>query len=160
MNIPYVKIPAAKPIFSLGGVKHRFRPIVDIGICGPGNSRLFLKANLDSGADDTLLPVGMALRLGIPLSNAPRHKAMAVGGGIVSYRFAEVELQLTTDGNELFIWNAIVGFTDSRKKVGLLGQTGMLQYFDVTFFGERREVSITPNSSFRGEWVYLHLPRR
>jgi hypothetical protein len=158
MNIPYVRIPAPKPIFSLGGINHRFRPIVDVGICGPGNSCLFLKATLDSGADDTLIPVAVASRLGIDLSNAPKHKAKAVGGGTVLYRFAKVELRLTTDGNELFVWSAIVGFTNSRKKAGLLGQTGMLQYFDVTFFGERREVSVTPNSSFRGEWAYLNRP--
>jgi hypothetical protein len=158
MNIPYVRVPALRPVFSLGGMMYRFRPIVDVGICGPGNLRLFLKANLDSGADDTLIPVAMASRLGVDLSNAPEHKAKAVGGGTVSYRFAEVELQLTTDGNERFTWNAIVGFTDSRNKVGLLGHTGMMQYFDVTFFGERREVSVTPNSSFRGAWALLHPP--
>jgi hypothetical protein len=159
MIIPYVRIPALRPVFPLGGVMYRFRPIVDIGISGPNSTRLFLKAILDSGADDTLIPVALASRLGVDLSNAPHHEGKAVGGATVSYQFATVELQLSTDGNEMFSWSAIVGFTGSRNKVALLGHTGMMQFFDVTFFGERREVSVTPNSSYRGEWALLNQPR-
>ena len=157
MRFPYLKIDTDDPVFPLGGITYRFRPIIPIGIIGPSRT-LFREGTLDSGADDTVFPASWAMPLGIDLTRAPLGKARAANGTPFVYRYAEVGLQLTIDGNEKFAWKAIVGFSEARKTRGLLGDAGLMEYFDVAFFGERREVIVTPNSSFHGEWAFRHRP--
>ena len=121
-------------------------------VVGPSDM-LSIKATLDSGSDDTIVPSQLASKLGIDLANAPLGESTAVGGRTFQYPYAEVELRLATNnGDEMFIWNAIVGFSDARKTRGILGCAGMMEYFDVAFFGELHEVILTPNSSFPGKW--------
>jgi hypothetical protein len=161
MKFQYVKMGTTDPIFPLGDVMHRFRPIIEIGIIGP-RTTLFRKATLDSGADDTIFPLSLAEVLGIDLTNAPMGKATVANGTSLQYYYAEVGLQLTSVGgekDEKIAWTAIVGFAESRKKKGLLGHAGMLQYFDVAFFGEHREVIVTPNSTLPGEWTFKRRTR-
>jgi hypothetical protein len=158
MKFPYRKMDTDAPIYSLGGVTYRFRPIIPIGIIGPRGT-LFRLATLDSGADDTAFSTSWARSLGIDLTHAPSGKARAANRTPFAYRYAEVELQLTIDGNEKFAWRAIVGFSEGRKARGLLGHAGLMEFFDVAFFGERREVIVTPNSSFQGDWAFRRRPR-
>ena len=151
MRIPYVKVPTTQPIVSLRGADYRFRPDVEIAVVGPKQT-LYRKAILDSGSDDTIFPASWALLLGVDLANAPVGEADTASGDKFLYRYAEVGLQVTADGDELFTWRAIVGFSDARKTRGLLGHAGMMEFFDLAFFGERREVILTPNSAFPGIW--------
>jgi hypothetical protein len=55
MRFPYVRLPTRSPVYSLGGVAARYRPMVALRVAGPSGSRI-LDASLDSGSDDTLLP--------------------------------------------------------------------------------------------------------
>jgi hypothetical protein len=158
MRFPYRKMDTDHPVFSLGGVTYRFRPIVPIGIIGPHRT-LFREATPDSGADDTVFPRSWAGSLGIDLTHAPTGKARAANGTPFEYQYADVELQLTIDGNEKFAWRAIVGFSDARRARGLLGHAGLMEYFDVAFFDARREVIVTPNSPFSGDWAFRRRPR-
>ncbi len=116
MKFQYLKMDTNAPVFPLGGVTHRFRPVIEIGIIGPGNALVFGRAILDSGADDTVFPISWADRLGIDLTNAPLGKATAANGTSFQYRYAEVGLQLTTDADEKITWKAIVGFAGNRGK--------------------------------------------
>ena len=97
MKFQYVKMDTTDPVFPHGGVMHRFRPVIEIGIIGP-LMILFGEATLDFGADDTIFPISWAERLGIDLTNAPLGKATAANGTSFHYSYAEVELQLTNDG--------------------------------------------------------------
>src|SRR5947208_3041076 len=110
MKFKYVKVGTKDPVFPHGGVMHRFRPIIEIGISGLNNT-LFQQATLDSGADDTIFPISWAEPLGIDLTNAPLGKATAANGTSFQYYYAEVELQLTSVGgeeDEKIAWRAIV----------------------------------------------------
>ncbi len=62
MKFPYVRLPTRRPVYPLGGVAVRFRPMLALRVAGPSGSRI-LDANLDSGSDDTLLPAYLAGRL-------------------------------------------------------------------------------------------------
>ena len=148
MRFPYVRSDTRTPIFSLGNLSHRDRPRVDILLVGPGRVAQFYRATVDSGADDTVFPSSVATDLGIDLLNAPGHTSFGAGGQAVPYRYAEVELKLT-DGNELFVWNSIVGFGEMVKRP-LLGHAGVLQFFDVQLLGEAKQLIINPNPSFPG----------
>ncbi len=155
MRFQYVGSASAEPVIPLGGVMLRFRPIVEIGIIGP-RMTMFRKGTLDTGADDTVLPLSWAGPLGVDLTNAPMGKAKAANGTSLQYYYAHVGLQFASVSDkkhEKIVWAAIVGFAESRKNKGLLGHAGTLQYFDVAFFGERRETIITPNSTLPGEWT-------
>ncbi len=63
MRFAYVRLPTRRPVYPLGGVSVRFRPMVALRVAGPSGSRI-LDASLDSGSDDTLLPAHLAGRLG------------------------------------------------------------------------------------------------
>ena len=142
MRFPYIRRDTPTPILSLGNVSYRYRPMVDIQLIGPGRLAQFYRATLDTGADDTVFPSSVAADLGIDLSNTPEHDCDAVGGHRVLYRYAEAELRLT-DGNEMFVWNAIVGFGETVKRP-ILGHAGVMQYFDIDFLGRGREVIMSP----------------
>src|SRR5438270_86052 len=98
MRFPYIAVPTRRPIYPLGGVWFRYRPLVSIRIGGLSGDRI-LTANLDSGADDTLFPAYLATRLGIDLANAAAGEAGAISGPATPYRYATVRLRLT-DGYE------------------------------------------------------------
>jgi hypothetical protein len=52
----------------------RWRPLAPISVSGPkGHRRLFPRALLDPGADDTVFPVGLVGLLGITLRSGASH---------------------------------------------------------------------------------------
>jgi hypothetical protein len=157
MRVDYTRRETSKPIFSLGNVTHRFLPLLQVQILGPAGRYLFSWAKLDCAADDTVFPSWMAARLDIDLTNAPEHEAHAVGGGKVGYRYAEVELRISDNDSEMFVWPAIVGFGDSIKRP-LLGQAGMMQFFDIEFLGNDKQLFIMQNSSFPGRRLERQAP--
>jgi hypothetical protein len=76
---------------------------------------------------------------------------------VVLYSYATVTLRIT-DGLEAFEWPAIVGFVDLPLRWALLGHAGFLDFFDIELRGARREVAITPNSSFQGQRTIQAAP--
>jgi hypothetical protein len=156
MRFPYVPLPTRRPVYPLGGVLVRYRPLVAIEVRGPTGTRS-LTATADSGADDTLLPAHLAPRLGIDVAQAPEGEAGTVGGPPISYRYATVRLRLS-DGYEECEWDAIVGFVTAPMRWAILGYAGALQYFDLHLLGLRREAVITPNASFSGRHVIHRSP--
>jgi hypothetical protein len=155
MRFRYVSLTTRLPVYPLGGVRVRHRPLLAVEITGPLRSRL-LDASLDSGSDDTIFPDYLAPFLGVDLANAPEGESRAVGGVPNAYRYASVTLRLT-DGSEECEWEATVGFIAAPLRWSILGLTGVLQFFDVQLLGARREVILTPNSSFPGRHT-AHRP--
>ena len=148
MRFPYRAMPMRQPVPPLGGSRTRHYPIVPVFLAGPagGWARDCL---VDSGADDTLFPDAAAQILGINLTGAPAGSASQVGGAPIHYPYASVTLRIS-DGQESCEWVTLVGFAKNLPRWPLLGQTGFLQYFDVTLFGARKEVFLTPNATFPG----------
>ena len=156
MRFPYVALPTRRPVYPLGGVLVRHRPLVAVQVRGPSGARS-LTATLDSGSDDTLLPAYLAPHLGIDLVHAPAGEAGTVGGTPISYKYAMVGLRLT-DGYEEFEWDGIVGFVAAPMRWAILGCAGALQYFDLQLLGLLREALLIPNTSFPGRHVIHRSP--
>jgi hypothetical protein len=149
MRFPYLPVATLHPVYPLGGAFLRHYPIVPAQISGPLAVRL-KDCLVDSGADDTIFPLSVAEKVGVDLTGAAVGEARRVGGGSVPYRYAPVILRLS-DGQETYQWKAIVGFLDAPMRWSLLGQTGFLQFFDVTLRGAHRDTVLLPNSSFTGQ---------
>jgi hypothetical protein len=110
MRFRYTAQQVGRPVYPLGGTSIRWRPLV-CALAGLTAPQLAVDCLVDSAADDTILPVWVAHRLGIDLSNAPIGTARAVGGVPMTYRYAHLRLRLS-DGVETCGWTAIVGFLD------------------------------------------------
>jgi hypothetical protein len=149
MRFSYRRLLTLKPVYPLGGVSARYKPILTATIASPlGN---WASACLvDSGADDTVFPDTIAHQLGIDLSGAPEGESFQAAGQPVTYRYAPVRFHLS-DGMETCDWDAIVGFVAAAMRWPLLGHAGFLQFFDVTFLGHAQELILAPNPSFSGQ---------
>jgi hypothetical protein len=155
VKFPYVGLPTRRPVFPLGGIHVRHRPLVPVHIIRP-QVLAPLDACIDSASDDTVFPERLARRLGIELTGAPQGEAQVVGSTPFPVRYAQVTL-LLADGFETCEWEAIVGFTAAPLRWPLLGQAGVLEYFDTNLLGARREVILQPNLAFRCQHV-VHRP--
>jgi hypothetical protein len=142
IEFPYQTVPSRPAPGSL----FQWRPLIPIQITGPtGKFRRIDQALVDSGSDDTILPRGFATLIDIPLNPNPR-MGVRWGGQLYPLSFGEVILTLT-DGSTSLSWKTRVAFSDAPLRHPLLGQSGFLEYFDVTFLGADRIVKIAPNSA-------------
>ena len=129
------------------GIVHR--PEIAIRIVGPARSTRVL-ALLDSGADETILPLDVAKRLDVRLSVESESHAIGVTGHPLSLMPGEVELEIAF-GKERFRWKTLVSFAefeDSDAECAVLGHLGALRFFTVTFDGAAHIATIEPNPSF------------
>jgi hypothetical protein len=137
VRFPFRRIPA-------GGAEARARPIVDVVV---GGLELAPQACLlDSGAVAVRMGVHVAELVGADLANAPRER-IAVGGGVVEGRVAEVSLEVR-DRNTAHRWEAPVWFCDPwRPAFGLLGLTGFFDQFLVTLSAYEEWIDLRPVSA-------------
>jgi len=148
MRFPDRHFSVKQPLLTLGGRMVRPRPIIDLTVIGPADSRL-LSGVLDTGVDDTVFPDSLAAKLGIDLSNAPTATSIGVGSSPFVVSLAEVTLRIA-DANEQREWLAWVGFTTAPLRLPLLGHAGFLHFFTASFYGEREEVELTVNAAYPG----------
>jgi hypothetical protein len=150
MRFAYSRFPSTQFVHPLGGWWRDY-PMCDMSV---GWNGVFIAHSIvfDTGSDDSIFPIALAQQLGIDLSNAPTGQAQGVGGGTVTFHYAQVLLRLS-DGTEHAEWSALVGFAPIHMRRGLLGRTGFHQFFDVTYRGEAREVVLTPNGSLGGAYL-------
>jgi hypothetical protein len=156
VRFPYAALPTHRPVYPLGGIFFRHRPLVTLQVRGPSGA-ISLSAALDSGADDTVFPAHLTPRLGIDLSQAAWGESRTVGGSPIPYHYAMVSLRLS-DGYEECEWDAIVGFVAAPMRWAILGFAGALQFFDLQLLGLHREALLIPNTSFPGRQVTHRLP--
>ena len=151
LQFPYQPVPIigpAPPSVSIAGAAH-WRPFVPLTVIGAnGQLRHFQRALLDPGADDTVLPLSVAKRIGISLRPDTGHRLRWRGQHYV-LRYGDVAFQLA-EGGSFCRWQAIAAFSDAPITYCILGQSGCLQFFDVTFRGADRLAELEPNASFTG----------
>ena len=151
MPFPYQDepLPGPPPPSLLAGATVRWRPLVPLIVVGPtGQRRVFPRALLDPGADDTVLPLALAALLGIALLADSGHGLRWRGQGY-SLRFGKVVLEFS-DGSLVWRWPATVGFSPAPIRYPILGNAGCLQFFDARFRGEDRIVELEAARSFPG----------
>jgi hypothetical protein len=131
------------------GTKERWRPLVPLRILGPsGLLRSYIRAVLDSGADDTVLPMDVALIIGV--ATAPAAQRLRWRGQTYSLQFGAVELELEDQTGMRCRWRAVVGFSPAPIRYPILGQAGCLQFFDAMFRGLDRVVELETNRAYPG----------
>lgn len=149
LRFRYTPVSLHTPSPALGGASVRHVPLLLVrttGLVGPV-ARHF---RIDSGADDTILPLSMAAALGLDLTNAPTGEAESAAGTTVRYPIARVTFGIS-DGVKFCTWDALVGFVNTPRRTGLAGLAGFLNYFDVELFGDGHEFTLAPNAAFPGQ---------
>jgi hypothetical protein len=144
----YSLIRTLTPWITLGGRWVRPRPIIEIEVAGPLDSRI-VDGLIDSGADETILPSSIASDIGIDLSHSPMGTNRGITGDQLSLSYAEVTLALF-DGTSIWQWPAMVGFHTLASKRAILGFAGFLQFMTTTMEGDFEVGRIQPNSLFPG----------
>lgn len=130
----------------------RWRPLVPVRIIGPtAKSRIFSRAVLDPGADDTVFPLAVTGLIDAALRSDTGHSLRWRGKGY-ALRFGDVELELS-DGTATWRWPTVVGFSFAPLRYPILGLSGCLQFFDARFLGERRFIELDTNPSFPGSML-------
>jgi len=129
-----------------------WRPEVDITVSGP-NGHEVTTALLDTGSDQTVLPLSTAKKLGVPLQSQRPIDASGLRGDITTIVPGTVQLQFHGLSPSL-AWTATVGFVDFHSpdnECTVLGHGGCLEYFMATFDGANKILELVPNASFPGK---------
>jgi hypothetical protein len=144
----YKALAVNHAVLTLRGRWARPRPLITVSVIGPTNT-FATEGLLDTGADETVFPEDVAVKVGVDLTTAPGGAGVAATLAGVSLRYAEVSMRIA-DGNEQREWQAWVGFTPAKLYRPMLGFAGFLQFFTATFHGDREEVELTVNSLYPG----------
>lgn len=157
MRFAYLGLPARQPIYSLGGVSIRHRPIVPTHLMSQRQG-LPIDSAIDSAADDTIFSEAFARRLGVDLGGAPIGQGQAASGVHFAIRYARVRL-LLTDGYESCEWDSLVGFAPYGSDGPSWGMQG--SYNSSTFGSEglNRKYSSLPIHHFMEFMCFTDLDR-
>lgn len=119
----------------------RPRPILDVVVEG---LEIAPQACLiDSGATAVRFGAHVAELIGVDLARAASTQ-LAVGGGLVTARMAEVTLSVSDD-IESHAWTAPVWFCDPwTPAFGLLGLTGFFDQFEITIASYEERIELRP----------------
>jgi hypothetical protein len=124
----------------------RYKPVIPITVIGPKSQETSLIL-VDSGSDEIVFPIDLAIRLGIDLTLASKGSSVGVGTGQpVALLFAPVIL-LLDDNVETCRWRAAVGFTQAPLRFPLFGIAGGLEHFRTTLDVVDREIILTAKLS-------------
>ena len=94
-------------------------------------------ACLDTGADDCVFPFPIAERIGLDIASMPKGETVGVGGKKdIYYANACIEILLPPGQGNSMVFKTRVGFVQDLG-IGLLGQVGFFDRFDVSFSQRR-----------------------
>lgn len=115
---------------------------------------------VDTGADDIILPVGLARPLGFDLARGRTRGTRGAGSSFTSY-FFPVELELVVAPNDRLRWRATVGFGPTPPGLGLFGIAGGLEFFHLTLSVVDGWFALAPHPLVRPlpPTTYPHPPR-
>jgi hypothetical protein len=145
LQFPYQTVPliGRAPPSLPASTTERWRPFVPIGLFAPnGLCRIFGRALIDPGSDDTVFPLAVVNQLAIALHPDTGHK-LRWRGQHYTLRFGDVELGLS-DNTSTYRWPATIGFSDAPIAYRLFG------FCDVTFRGDARVLELERNNAFPG----------
>lgn len=118
--------------------------MVPVVVCAPG-ARVGVVALVDSGADETVLPLAVARAVGVSLSRTA-YPFRGVGGQEVQVRYGTVAFEVR-GARRYRRWEARVGFLPGLKHA-ILGYAGFLEFFTLTIQSYRGTLRMTPNPRF------------
>jgi len=133
--LPWLYPYAAEPGLRRG--REVLRPVVTVSIPGALPTMEPSWALVDTGAENVFAADWVAAVAGIDLSGNTDRLLVGIGGLVVEVAFAQVELRLHAphDIAEIIAWRTDVGFVPNWRAPFpvVLGQTGFLDHFTVTF---------------------------
>ena len=88
-----------------------WRPELVLRVIGE-HSEEFVMALVDTGADESVLPLSLAKNIGVAVDASKSIPAAGVGGQLIELLPGSVELEIG-DGSESYRWRAVVGLRDS-----------------------------------------------
>jgi hypothetical protein len=138
-TFPYVAIPLpANEAHPQGTVA--YRPLVIATVTASTGESLQFTVLPDSGVDACLFPLSLALLLKIDVLKLPRALTAGLGSQANVTYFDTLAIDL---GNGI-AFSAYVGFTLGMDQVGLglLGQTGFFEHFEVEFLHRQKTFTI------------------
>ena len=122
------------------------RPEISIRVIGPTGGGVF-RALVDTGADNTILPMSVAEVCGIPTELGVGPQMEAYGGQKIPTRFGDVAFELSED-DDVVRWKTRVQFFDFATPDGealILGHSGVLDFFTANFDGQEAVLTLTAN---------------
>ena len=88
---------------------------------------------LDTGADDCVFPLPVAGLIGLDITSMPKGETVGVGGKKdIYYANVRIEIPLPLGQGNSMVFRTRVGFVQGLD-IGLLGQVGFFDRFDVSF---------------------------
>jgi hypothetical protein len=123
-----------------------FRPEVPLRVHGPGGSAVYM-ALVDTGADNTILPLSIAKELKIDTDRAKGPRATAFGGQPIALLYADLPLEIS-EGGVTLRWHARVHFFDFPKaelETLVVGHQGFLDFFTALFEGGTMTLTLERN---------------
>ena len=133
MKFKYRKIDLTSP-FSKQFIS---RPIIPISLEYKG-TKVRYEVLIDSGADFTILPIGLMSVLNIDMKNCREINFSGVGGEIIKGVITKIALGI---GEHNYLTNVV--FAEISGAIGILGQLGFFNFFKVSFDLKRKEIEIT-----------------
>ena len=113
-----------------------FRPIIPVSLRSNTQSLRF-EALIDSGADFSIFPLGIAKRLTINLPKLQKIYFSSATGNIVEGLISKITLDI---GDGDFATNIV--FADLPGNVGILGQYGFFEEFIINFNHKKKEIEL------------------
>jgi hypothetical protein len=122
-----------------------FRPEVPLRVIGSQGEAVYM-ALVDTGADNTIMPMSIARELKISTRPAKGPDATAFGGQQIRLSYADLMLEIN-DSVQKFRWPARVHFFDSsaqQPETIVAGHDGFLNYFRALFDSESLSLTLDP----------------
>ena len=126
------------PPYPQGTVAYRPFAIATITASTGRHQRCFVC--LDTGADSCVFPLSFAKLLGLDILSMPKQMTGGVGSVANSTYYAD----LTIDLGRGIQFRSQAGFLDGLEAqgVGLLGQNGFFEYYNVAFYHQQKKFTI------------------
>ncbi len=132
------------PASPIDGSTVIYRPEIPVHLIGETGD-LYLMGLLDTGADGVVVSRAVAQDIGIPLADGPSWSLGGLGNHRHEAMLGHVDVELL-EGSESVCWRMPVGVINvddpEQNYLVLLGWTGFLEYFDLTFFSQKHCVEL------------------
>ena len=148
MRFGYQRYRTKSPVLTGGIVT---RPEIPVKVIGPSGA-VKVEALVDTGSDLTLMPRWVAEQIGVTVDDGVRWPLGGIAGQVLAASPGVVELEITSSGSTCR-WTATVAFVNDpagSKSTVILGHSGFLDNFLVTFDGPAKELEIQVTPAFGG----------